>query len=134
MDAGIKTQWLEALRSGEYQQGRGELATMDANGKKTHCCLGVLCELAVKAGIVQKTDGTWNEGSLSFLFDNSNAVLPTLVKNWAGLLDHNPGIVGIQTPRGYKEFSLAELNDGSKPYELEPYNFTQIANIIEEIL
>jgi hypothetical protein len=35
------TKWLEALRSGKYKQGRGQLVLGDA-----YCCLGVLCEVA----------------------------------------------------------------------------------------
>lgn len=44
MKADIKEKWLEALRSGRYQQGRYRLCT-DKAGKLTHCCLGVLCEV-----------------------------------------------------------------------------------------
>lgn len=40
--------WLNALESGEYQQGRGKLRTKD----NKFCCLGVLCDLAVKEGIL----------------------------------------------------------------------------------
>ena len=32
--------WVEALRSGKYQQGRDRLRTNDE-----YCCLGVLCDL-----------------------------------------------------------------------------------------
>ncbi len=35
-----REEWAQALESGEYKQGRGELR---ADGK--HCCLGVLCDL-----------------------------------------------------------------------------------------
>ncbi len=41
MDAELKTKWVEALRSGEYEQG---IMYLRRDGK--HCCLGVLCELA----------------------------------------------------------------------------------------
>lgn len=37
----LKKKWLEALRSGEYQQGEGHLFEND-----TYCCLGVLCKIA----------------------------------------------------------------------------------------
>lgn len=36
----LKTKWLEALRSGKYQQGQGLLR----QGNK-YCCLGVLAEI-----------------------------------------------------------------------------------------
>lgn len=35
----LKAKWIAALRSGEYQQGRGRLRTDD----NRFCCLGVLC-------------------------------------------------------------------------------------------
>ena len=35
----LKAQWIAALRSGEYTQGRGALKTGDGG----YCCLGVLC-------------------------------------------------------------------------------------------
>lgn len=41
MKADLKAKWLEALRSGKYEQGRGALL----DGGK-YCCLGVLCEVA----------------------------------------------------------------------------------------
>lgn len=41
MDAEVKAKWLEALRSGKYQQAQGVLRQ-----NETHfCCLGVLCDL-----------------------------------------------------------------------------------------
>lgn len=40
MDAELKTRWVEALRSGEYNQFRGGWGTGGAEGM---CCLNVLC-------------------------------------------------------------------------------------------
>ena len=40
MPLAIKQRWIDALRSGQYLQGRGQL---QADGK--FCCLGVLCEV-----------------------------------------------------------------------------------------
>lgn len=40
MDAGLKTKWVEALRSGDYKQTQGRLLHEGA-----YCCLGVLCKL-----------------------------------------------------------------------------------------
>ncbi len=59
--------WCAALESGEYKQGRFHL---NFNGE--YCCLGVLCELAVKEDIVQH-------------FNGMDAVLPLEVMRWAGL-------------------------------------------------
>lgn len=40
IDEDVKARWVEALRSGEYQQGRRRLRTGGA-----YCCLGVLADL-----------------------------------------------------------------------------------------
>lgn len=40
MDAQLKTKWVEALRSGKYEQGRRQLRR-----DNEFCCLGVLCDL-----------------------------------------------------------------------------------------
>src|SRR6185369_2249558 len=40
MNAEIKAKWLEALRSGKYQQG-----TQFLRNKGKYCCLGVLCDV-----------------------------------------------------------------------------------------
>lgn len=45
MNPEIKQNWLEALRSGKYQQGRGCLK----QGNK-YCCLGVLCDTVSSSG------------------------------------------------------------------------------------
>lgn len=43
--------WLEALRSGEYSQGKYRLQSGNE-----FCCLGVACEVAEKAGIKVNKD------------------------------------------------------------------------------
>ncbi|HEY4832468.1 MAG TPA: hypothetical protein VIH61_07925, partial [Waddliaceae bacterium] len=49
MNKKIKKQWLKELRSGEWVQGRGKL--MDNQDRA--CCLGVLCDIAVREGIIK---------------------------------------------------------------------------------
>lgn len=44
MDAALKAEWVEALRSGKYVQGRQRLKRVMGGGT-TYCCLGVLCEV-----------------------------------------------------------------------------------------
>lgn len=41
MDAKLKEDWVRALRSGEYEQGRKRLKSGN-----NYCCLGVLCKVA----------------------------------------------------------------------------------------
>jgi len=60
----VKKLWIEALRSGKYEQGRGAL---NKDGK--FCCLGVLCDLAVKAGVEVEV----NKDAVKKVFYNGNA-------------------------------------------------------------
>jgi len=55
MNPEVKAQWIEALESGEYTQGRGALTKVGPDGSRSHCCLGVLTDLAVKAGKCEET-------------------------------------------------------------------------------
>ena len=41
MNSCIKTRWLEALRSGTYEQGQGCLRSQ----RETYCPLGILCDI-----------------------------------------------------------------------------------------
>lgn len=44
MDPTVKQLWLDELRSGEYQQGKGNLRAI-VDGTEGFCCLGVLCNI-----------------------------------------------------------------------------------------
>lgn len=56
----VKEAWINALRSGEYKQGRGTLhqrGTEDREGAPDKfCCLGVLCDLAYRDGVVERKE------------------------------------------------------------------------------
>ena len=41
MDQEIKIKWVEALKSGKYKQGRGQLRSLN----NEFCCLGVLADI-----------------------------------------------------------------------------------------
>lgn len=118
MKAEIKQLWVAALRSGEYQQTEGQLR----NGDQM-CCLGVLCDLATKAGI-----GQW-DGNEFLTIEGENVVgvdaqLPSeFVRDWAGLPSTSPEI---------GEGPLTDMNDGINGFEQS--NFAQIADMIEEYL
>lgn len=47
MDSELKVKWIEALRSGKYEQGSLQLGTPGDEWKPqpSFCCLGVLCEV-----------------------------------------------------------------------------------------
>ena len=113
MNKNIKTKWLEALRSGEYQQAQRNLKRGDSL-----CCLGVLCDIHAK-----ETNNTWKPHSIGNRSDYSYigkyGELPNEVIVWAGLNNSEP-IVGDTT--------LIKLNDNLY------YSFNQIADEIEKHL
>ncbi len=112
------TKWVEALRSGDFEQGKGALR--DASGK--YCCLGVACEISPVVELreheyhaipnyVSKTDDR----------DYSQATLPAAVREWLGVEASNPHVTddhGI-------EHALATWND------VEEADFDKIADLIE---
>lgn len=113
----IKAQWIAALRSGEYEQGRGSLRTIYDSWSE-YCCLGVLCDLHAKA-----TGTNWD----GEVYLNEGAVLPATVIKWAKLDDE-------AAPEGYL---LIEHNDGLQDEDgssLAPKDFNQIADLIEKHL
>ena len=44
----MKTEWLEALRSGDYPQVRGTLKGVTEGGEVGYCCLGVFCSVVLE--------------------------------------------------------------------------------------
>jgi hypothetical protein len=104
MNQEIKTKWLEALRSGAYQQGRTYLRT-----DNKYCCLGVLCDLHAKA---TNTEWIHNYVISADAYLNATCLLPGKVGCWAGLdsEDTDP---------------LIHMNDNGEP-------FSQIATFIEK--
>ena len=99
--------WVEALRSGKFEQGQHALRKEDS-----FCCLGVACEIS---GI-----GTWS-GDLYSVGGRSEAnYLPKAVQSWLGLASRTGEGVNCD---GY--ITLTELNDNAGK------SFAEIANIIE---
>ena len=93
----IAEKWVAALRSGDYTQQKGSLANLH---RTEHCCLGVLCELAIKAGVTLKT----REGSVGF--DDERVYLPRRVQEWSGVRDRCGMFVGDEHMCG-----LISMND-----------------------
>lgn len=116
MDAKAKTLWLKALRSGKYEQGKYFLKS---DGQ--YCCLGVLCEVALKNGVKLAKADDGHEAAYGI--EKAKEVLPTEVCHWAKISE-NPEV----EIKGIEDANLACLNDH------EGYNFLQIADVIEEQL
>jgi hypothetical protein len=119
MEENIKKEWLAALRSGKYEQSTGRL-----RDDKGYCCLGVLCDIYIKAQ--KNEDIKWFEGFTdNFLVDidgdREEVSLPDKVRSWAGLTTD----IGRFTSEDGKTNNLAHLNDNG-------YSFNQIADLIEK--
>jgi hypothetical protein len=102
----VKSEWLRALRSGDYQQGKATL-----RGPNGFCCLGVLCDVVnpnawVPANVPQAGMYRWY---------GERTILPEDFKVAAGVDDD-------------AESELVNMNDH------EDRNFDEIADWIENNL
>lgn len=137
MDSAIKKLWTDALRGGDYKQTRNMLNRPNVG----HCCMGVLCELAVIAGVVESVlepgdTSTGYRSAPTSTDDDQPAehdTLPRAVVKWAGLGSHDP-CVAINS----EFYSLSRHNDGGrlKPWEVlrKGRSFAEIADAIERDL
>lgn len=100
--------WVDALRSGDYAQGRDTLTEVSVNGIMRHCCLGVACQVAIADGVpittftrpgcVEYLDSEDPEGN-----GYSTTTLPPAVESWLGI--------------GYDYGWLATLNDSGSDFD-----------------
>jgi hypothetical protein len=116
LDPDVKARWLDALRSGRYQQSRGALC-QDEDGALCHiglassfCCIGVLGHLE-KLHQYERTSDIVDK--FSDVFSDSLTV--------QGNVATEPRTMSVA-------MTLVEMNDG------ERLNFNQIADWIEEYL
>jgi len=120
--------WVAALRSGEYKQGRTCLApTLD-----TYCCLGVACELAVKAGACTSMNARDTCGKVYYSIRSSDKSTAHYVnpEHYTNLPKSVIDWLGIRVLKNDFDFSpeeeLTALND------TERKTFAEIADIIEK--
>lgn len=157
----VKAQWLAALRSGEYEQGRGMLqkkAPEDDeriegdSGKPSFCCLGVLCVIYAKSHPESYWKDVPNEPGLTFHVpygghgqtSMSATQLPEIVANWAFGAEPYHVIRSNITDPNIEGHLLSSWNDGfNEPTSAQDYKpaarvegktFEDIAKLIEEHL
>lgn len=130
MNQEIKTKWLHALTSGEYQQGtmnlKYEARTPDDTMQTQHCCLGVLCELYAAANpeiagwekFEHQNRYTFNLGT-----ERKTGLPPQAVLDWAELPHSINDTINVRDSHGNPAM-IHRLND-------DGYTFKQIAEIIE---
>ena len=133
MNPQVKEKWLNALRSGEYNQATGKLKTPQG-----FCCLGVLTELYAKETnqdwILQSSDPENIVDEDYYTFEQTDDFLPQSVRKWAGLDSICPEVM-VENDNYREDFGddeyilkeLAVLND-----EMESFN--KISDLIESQL
>lgn len=140
MNPDIKERWVNRLLGPNTNQTGGALGRVREFGESPagNCCLGVLCEIAVEDGVIEKhvapsglvlygTPEEFSEESAESMF------LPPSVYRWAGLNKDNPTVeIPDENDVCCGEHTilttLSELNDDYK------YSFAEIAALIEDQL
>ena len=110
MNPEVKAEWVAALRSGKYEQGRNKLW-----GAQGFCCLGVLCDMHARA-----TGAQWEKVGDNYYYQRQCNYLPDEVMAWAALDERT----GPRVNTGTERISVAIFND-------EGATFAQIADAIE---
>jgi hypothetical protein len=136
MDKVIGGQWADGLLSGEFEQGQSWLASAAIpdegdEGQELlwkHCCLGVLCEQAVRAGVVESRVEQTSQGPVKFFYDpatgrGDSMMLPVKVQEWAGLDSNDPEV----NTNGEDTVSLSYCNDTRGD------DFTEIAGYVRQL-
>lgn len=122
MNREVRDLWVAALRSDDYAQTVGKLAREVADeGVREYCCLGVLCDLAARRGVVRDVHV---ESNGVVTYDGVANYLPASVQEWAGLGGYgaNP-----QVRHGGELRTLGTLNDTG-------VSFHRIADLVKEQL
>lgn len=137
------TAWVAELRSGKYEQVKGVLCQINAEGNVVgYCCLGVLEELAIARGVInpaledrfnrreyviEKVDGGYSYASVMPHYE---------VLEWVGL-NIDAAVIATVVDRAYvdesdwtettrtREIGATDLNDD------KGFSFEQIADAVE---
>lgn len=129
MNSQVKEKWIDALRSGKYEQGSEKLRSVTG-----YCCLGVLCDL-----YSQEQDTEWEFRGITetnlqpqdyWYFDGESEFLPDSVREWAGMAVKNPQVrVDITEDECEDDWfyhdEIANLNDSG-------YTFEELSKLIQE--
>lgn len=115
MPMDIKTNWIRALRSGNYLQGKYRLKTVETDGSTTFCCLGVLQQCI--------------DGNVEMKYNQLSESYPSSI--W--LEDHNISVNSVHADMGNMLFKYNnEMCSASDLNDTHMLSFKQIADIVEE--
>lgn len=121
MNSKVKEAWVNALRSGKYEQGSEKLRSVSG-----YCCLGVLCDIYAKETNTEwefrGRGGTNLQPQDYWYFGDQSEFLPESVMDWAELEINNPSLRFDDGAYGIDQVS--HLNDAG-------YTFSQIADLIQ---
>jgi len=107
----IKQKWIDALRNGQYEQGKNNLKL-----DNKYCCLGVLTDIYLKEHNLKWTNRINKDKVGKF---NCYAFLPEKIRDWAELPACDPTI---------GNYLATDLND------IQGLTFSEIADKIEQHL
>lgn len=127
MNEEVKQELVKRLRSGDYKQGRSRLRKRrkdeDGGEEDCYCCLGVLCDIAVEAGVTKWSDGVraCSDSSevavpLKRKYGAEDALPTKAVVKWAGLEQKNPSVafnkfIPVLLERGYTKDEIRNMLD-----------------------
>lgn len=131
-----KRLWVAALRSGEFEQGKGAMCvTMsEKQGRiarffrlkpkitKKFCCLGVACEVAMRNGVYLNTRRNHKGEVIEVLYNGIGWTLPTSVMKWLGVSSTNPiisnnnNIIDAAHANDYLDWDFAKIADAIEEY------------------
>jgi len=101
MDAQIKEKWVEALRSGKYEQGQSALKR---DGR--FCCLGVLCDIIDPSGWSEPEKTGYTR--YSFEGNSDECWIPDTLEEKLGLVGKTGTLMGMND---HDKKSFAEIAD-----------------------
>ena len=124
MNKAIKEQWITALRSGEYKQGKEYL------NNKGFCCLGVLTDIGVKNNIGEQSNDSYSDinrfvpyddSGNSLINESSISILSVYITEWAEMKNFR-----LLSTGEFDDISLVTMNDSGDK------SFNEIADFIEK--
>jgi hypothetical protein len=109
MDTDVKNEWTTRLRSGQYEQGRGNLRLASTADGHKYCCLGVLCEIAVEKEIIKPAVALTCYLTVIGEYEEHTQYPPLKVLRWAGLSEQEARDLAEHNDNGMSFRDLADL-------------------------
>lgn len=131
--------WVDALRSGYFEQTSGVLEQRFSDGKTRHCCLGVACRVAMANGLDLRV---YENGEVTYFgaadvpddssdfFQMTSGHLPVSVGLWLGVIEESTLVASghstdVDLSVDGSWGTATEANDSGK-------TFAEIADMIEK--